>query len=137
RLDGGNLESLRSAQIEQFGCSRDQFLVHLTAPGQADGGVDECRHAFATTGETHFFARGRLYAHSVDRDAGKLSDPGTHLVAVRADPRSLTDDGDVDMGNAPAARLHPVDGESEKAVRRDPPPLRIGGRKMHADIAFG
>ena len=62
---------------------------------------------------------------------------GTHLVAVRADSRSLTDDGDVDMGNAPAARLHPVDGESEKAVRRDTPPLRIGGRKMHADIAFG
>ena len=56
---------------------------------------------------------------------------------MRADARRLAHDGDVEMGDAAAARAHALDREGEEAVGRGAAPLRIARRKMHADVAFG
>ena len=58
-------------------------------------------------------------------------------IAMGADARRLADDRDVEMGDAPAACAHPIDREREEAIGGGAAPLRIGGREMHADIAFG
>ena len=117
----------------------DQFLVAIiaVAPGQPDGGIGERRHAFAAAGEAHLLAGGRLHADALDRHAGDLGDARAHRVAMRADARRLADDGDVEMGDAPAAGAHPLDREGEEPVGGSAAPLRIARRKMHADIAFG
>src|SRR5262249_45181317 len=106
------------------------------APGQADRGIGECRDAFAAPGETELLAGGRLPSHPRHRNAGDLGDPGAHGVAMRANARRLAHDSDVEMGNAPATRLDPLDREGKEAVGRSAAPLRIARREVHADVAF-
>ena len=76
-------------------------------------------------------------ATRLDVDAGKLGDVGAHGVAMRADARGLAHDGDVEMGDAAAARVEALDREGEEPVGGGIAPLRIAGREMHADIAIG
>src|SRR5262249_48608780 len=46
-------------------------------------------------------------------------------------------DGDVEMGDAPAARAHALDRERQEPIGGGAAPLRIGRREMNADIAVG
>ena len=73
----------------------------------------------------------------VDRNAGDLGDARAHGVAVRADARRLADHGDVEMGDASAARAHALDRKGEEPVGGGAAPLRIAGREVHADVAVG
>src|SRR5260370_1452158 len=91
----------------------------------------------AMAGKSHFFARGRLHADALDRNAGDLGDTGTHRVAMRADARRLAHDGDVEMGDAPIPRAHALDREGQEPIGGGATPLRIGRREMHADVAVG
>ena len=92
---------------------------------------------FAAPGEAELLAGGRLHADTRRRDAGDLGDARAHGVAVRADPRRLADDRDIEMRDASAARLHALDRKVEEAVRGGAAPLRIARRKVHADVAVG
>ena len=56
---------------------------------------------------------------------------------MRADARRLADHGDVEMSDTPAASAQAVDREGEELVGGGTAPLRIAGRKMHADVAVG
>ena len=68
---------------------------------------------------------------------GDLGDARAHRVAMRADPRRLAHDGDVEMRDAPAACARALDREGEEPVGRGAAPVRIARREMHADIAVG
>src|ERR1035437_4091064 len=107
------------------------------APGQADGGGGVGRDAFAAAGEAELFAGGCLHRHARDRNSGERGDFGAHGVAVRADARSLANQGEVKMGDAAAARAHALDRKRKKAVGRRVAPLRIAGWEMRADVALG
>ena len=77
-----------------------------------------------------------IATRSID-DAGDLGDARAHGVAVRADARRLAHHGDVEMRDPPAARAHALDRERQEPVGGGAAPLRIAGRKVHADVAVG
>ena len=52
-----------------------------------------------------------------------------------ADARRLADDSDVEVCDPPAACPHPLDRERQEPVGGGAPPLRIGGRKVYANVA--
>ena len=56
---------------------------------------------------------------------------------MRPDARRLADHGHVEMGDEAAARRYALDGKAQETVGGGAAPLRIAGRKMGADVAFG
>ena len=62
-------------------------------------------------------------------------DPGGHRRAVRADPRLLADQRDVDVLDAPARGRHEVTGVSQENRRIGARPARLARREMAADVA--
>ncbi len=66
---------------------------------------------------------------------GDLGDARAHGVPVRSDFRALANQGDVEVGDASAARGDAIDGVFQEAVRSGAFPLRIARRKMRTDVA--
>src|SRR3984957_5246621 len=106
------------------------------APGQADGGARRGGDAFLATGESEPFAGRRFHGYPRNVQSGDLRDARTHGIPQWSDLRTLTDQGDFEMGDASAARTDTIDRIFEKLVGRSALPLDVAGRKMRADIAI-
>src|SRR5947207_4276402 len=107
----------------------------FVAPGQADSGARDRGNAFLAAGESEPFAGGRFHGHARKREPGDLRDARAHGVTVRADFRALANQGDIEMGDAAAARAHTIHCVFQELVGRRTFPLGIAGRKMRTDIA--
>src|SRR6202035_4022486 len=107
------------------------FVVPRKADGGARGGGD----AFLAAGEAEPFAGGRLDGDARDVDPGDLGDARAHGVAQWPDLGALADQRDLEIGNAAAARGHPIDRVFQEAVGGGALPLRIARRKMRTDVA--
>src|SRR4030081_553348 len=73
-------------------------------PRQADGGARDGGDAFLTAGEAEPFAGGGFHRQPRQAEPCNLRDPRAHGVTVRADFRPFTNQGDIEMGDASAAR---------------------------------
>src|SRR5712691_13031906 len=102
----------------------------LFAPRQPNGGVGESRNAFAAPGEAELLAGCRLDRHAACRNASDLGNARAHGIAMRTDAGRLAHDRGIEMGDAPAARLHALDREREEAIGGGAAPLRITGREV-------
>src|SRR5262252_10577515 len=107
------------------------------ACGQPDRSGRQGGDTFAATDEAQLLVSGRLDGDTVYADAGDPGNASAHGIAVRPDARRLAHDGNVEMGDAPAALPHPVNRKRQKSIRRRAAPLRISRRKMRPNIAFG
>src|SRR5215468_8418632 len=104
---------------------------------QPDRGSRQGGDTFAATDEAQLLVCGRLDSNTVDADAGDLGDPRAHRIAERPNARCLAHDGNIEMGDAPAALPHPIDRKRQKSIRRRTAPLRVSRRKMRPNVAFG
>src|SRR5258708_5175819 len=94
-------------------------------PWQPHGRGREGRHAFAAPDESELLAGRRLHGHAGEVYSGDFGDALAHGVAMRADAGRFADHVDVEMGDAAAARAHPLDRKGEETVGGNPAPLRI------------
>src|SRR3981081_920616 len=102
-------------------------------PGKANGGARGRGDAFLAPGEAEPLTGRRLHRNARNVQSGDLGDPRTHGVAQRSDLRALADQRYLEVGNAPAARGHAIDGVFEEAVRCGALPFGITRRKVRAD----
>src|SRR3954447_6564156 len=96
----------------------------LVAPGETDGGARDRGDAFLAAGESKSLAGGRFYRHARQRQTGDLGDARAHGIAQRADFRPLADQRHIEVGDASAARGHPIDRVFQELVRCRTLPLR-------------
>src|SRR6185312_569257 len=89
----------------------------VVPPGQAYGRARHGSDPFLAAGKSEPFAGGRL-----------LGDARAHGVAVWPDFRALANQGDIEMGDASAARGDAIDGVFQEAVRCGALPPRIARR---------
>src|SRR6266403_1260740 len=99
-------------------------------PRQADGGARERGDAFLAAGETEPFAGGCLHGHAREAQPGDLGDARAHGVAVRANFRTLANQGHIEMRDAAAARGDPLKRVFKELIRRRALPPGIARRKM-------
>src|ERR1700712_2271166 len=90
--------------------ARASLPLISVAPGQTDGGARGRRDAFLAAGKAEPLAGGGLDRDAREVDPGNLGDPRPHGIAQRTDLGPLADQGDFEVGNAPAARGDTVDG---------------------------
>src|SRR3984885_9973258 len=109
------------------------FVIPRQAYGRARDGCD----AFLAAGKSEPFAGGRFHGDARGTKTGDFGDARAHGVTVRSDFRALANQGDVEMGDASAARGDAIDRVFQEAVRCGAPPLRIARREMQADVAVG
>src|SRR5438477_6159993 len=100
------------------------------------GAGGSCNPFFAA-GEAEALAGRRLDGDARHRHAGNVGDASAHRVAMRTYFGSLADQRHFEIGNAAAALADTAHGIFKKAVGGSAFPLRIGRRKMHADVAVG
>src|ERR1019366_5305131 len=97
----------------------------FVVPGQADGGARRGGDAFLAAGESETFTGGRLYGDARDVQPGDLGDACAHGVAERSNLGPLTDQRHFQVGDAAAARGHPVGRVFQELVGRRALPLDV------------
>src|SRR5262245_25016427 len=107
------------------------------APREADSRRCIGDNAFTSAGEAELFAGRCLHSDALCVEARDPCDVRAHCVAVRRYAWELTDNREIEMRNKATTCPHPIDRENKEPVGRRAAPLRIGWRKMRANIAVG
>src|SRR6185437_14005847 len=109
----------------------------VVPPGQAYGRARHGSDPFLAAGKSEPFAGGRLHGDARGAKTGDLGDARAHGVAVWPDFRALANQGDIEMGDASAARGDAIDCVFQEAVRCGALPPRIARREVRTDVAVG
>src|SRR5215216_6201109 len=122
----------RSSRAVAAACVSRSAITETPSPGpgQADRRGRHRDDAFPASGEAELLAGRGLHGDAVHRDVGDLGNALADRVAVRADPRGLADDGQIDVRDLAAALGDALHRKLEELIRRRALPARIVRREM-------